>query len=147
MRLDLQTLVIALILTVLAGGSWWLARMTTETTTVFDGKQRHDPDFIIENFHATIMDNIGKPHIEMQAVKLVHYGDDGSSIMEQPYIIQHEPKRAPTHARAKEGFLPQSLDYIQLSGDVHLAQGRDVRSAGGDIRAQQLTFQFDKTRR
>jgi lipopolysaccharide export system protein LptC len=144
-KLDARKLAIAAVLTVGVAASWWLVRITEETDFTFDGKARHDPDFIVENFHSVVMSASGKPQYELRAKKLMHYGDDGSSAVDLPYVIQYTPGRAATHARAQHGYVPQETTYIRLTGDVHVAQGRDPRSAGADIRVQTLTLNLDKT--
>jgi lipopolysaccharide export system protein LptC len=105
---------------------------------------RHDPDYIVENFRATDMDDTGRPKHELSAIKLVRYSDDGSSELDKPYLIQHTPGQAPTHIRADKGYMPKQGDRIRFSGDVRLARGRDPKNAGGEIRTQTLTVQLDR---
>ena len=146
MRLDARKLGTAAVLIALTAGSWWLTQLTIEPEPVFDGKQRHDPDLIVEDVESVVMTATGEPQYEMRAVRLVHYGDDGSTEIEQPYFVEHSPGRAATHARAQRGFVPHGTPYIQLTGEVHVAQGRDPKSAGGDLRTQELVFKLDRSR-
>ncbi len=146
MKLNVRKLAIAVILIALAAGSWWLSRLTTAPEIVTDSKQRHDPDYIVENFHTTVMTSQGRPQVELSGRRLVHYGDDGSSTIEEPYLIQYTPGQAPTHARAKQGYLPKDVDFVRLIGDVNVAHGRDPRGAGGDVRTQELIVQLDKSK-
>ncbi len=146
MKLNLRHVGMAMTLLVLAFTSWWLSRIGTGHEIEFTGKQRHDPDYIVENFYNTVMTPQGRPEYELRGKRLVHYGDDGSSTVEQPYLIQYVPDQAPTHARAKEGYLPEDTSYIRLTGDVNVTRGRDPRSAGGEIRAETMTLQLDKSR-
>lgn len=147
MKFNLRRLGIPVTLIALAAGSWWLAELGTQVAPVFDSAQRHDPDLIVEDFHSTVMSETGQPQYELRAKRLVHYGDDDSSEIELPHFIQHTPGGAPLHARAQRGFVPHDTPYIKLSGDVHVTQGRDPNrpdgGAGGDIRAQELTFKLD----
>lgn len=146
MKLNARKLAIAVILIALAAGSWWASRLTTSPESVSDGKQRHDPDYIVENFHTTVMTPQGRPQYQLSGRKLVHYGDDGSSAIEEPYLIQYTPGQAPTHARAKQGYLPKDAGSLRLTGNVNVARGRDPRGAGGDVRTQELTVQLDKSK-
>jgi LPS export ABC transporter protein LptC len=138
--------VLLVLLVGLAGGTWWLTNFTAETEPDFDGKLRHDPDFIAMQFHSVVMAASGRPQYELRGETMRHFGDDGSSVIERPYLIQYEPGRAPTHTRADQGYVPQGSEYIRFTGNVHVAQGRDPKSAGGDIRAQQLTVKLDRSR-
>jgi len=144
-RLDVRKLGVLAVLLMLAGASWFLVRITDETEFVFTGKQRHDPDYIVEDFHSIVMTASGRPQYELRGKRLMHYGDDGSSTVEQPYVIQYEPGRAATHARADRGFVPNGTPYIELTGNVHVAQGRDPVSAGADIRVEKFTLTLNKT--
>jgi lipopolysaccharide export system protein LptC len=146
-RLNTRTLAVAVILVGLAAGSWWLSRFTTVPVAIFDGKQRHDPSYIVENFHNTVMGEDGRPRYELRGARLLHYGDDGTSVIEQPYVIQYTPGQAPTHARAKSGFMPRGNHTIRLTGDVNIARGRDPRGAGAEIRTQEFTLELDKPAR
>jgi lipopolysaccharide export system protein LptC len=144
-KLDTRKLGILAVLLSLASASWYLVRITGESEFTFTGKQRHDPDYIVEDFHSVVMAANGQPRYELRGKRLVHYGDDGSSQVEQPYMIQYEPGRAPTHARANQGYVPNGTPYIELTGDVHVAQGRDPKSAGADIRVEKFTMTLDKS--
>jgi lipopolysaccharide export system protein LptC len=146
MKFTLRHLAIAATLAVLAAGSWWLTLLTNETEATFDGKQRHDPDLIAEGFHSVVMTAGGVRQYELRGERMVHFGDDGSSEVERPYFIQYVPGRAATHARAREGFVPEGSAYIRFRGDVHVAQGRDPKSAGGDVRTGELTVNLDRSR-
>jgi hypothetical protein len=50
---------------------------------------------------------------------------------------------APTHSRARKGFLPDGSTYILLTGDVHVARGRDPHGAAADIRTDKLRVELE----
>ncbi len=145
MKIDGTKLLTAGILIALAAGSWWITRITTTAEWTYTGKQRHDPDYIVENFHATQMASDGQPQMEISGQRLKHFADDGASLIDKPYVIQYNPGRAATHAVAVEGYLPKEFDVIRLVGDVHVAKGRDPRDAGGDVHAETLTLKLDRS--
>lgn len=144
MILDAKRVAIAATLLLLATGSWWLTRTVTVTEKPFDGKLRHDPDYTIENFSATVMDAQGRRRYVLSATRLVHYGDDGSSDLEQPYLIQYRQDSVPVHTRADKGWMPKDRDEILLQGNAVSARGRDPRGAGGEIRADKMKILLDK---
>ncbi|BAV34500.1 hypothetical protein SCL_2211 [Sulfuricaulis limicola] len=143
MILDAKRLAIAATLLLLAAGSWWLTRTVAVPEKTFDGKLRHDPDYTIENFHATVMDERGQRRYTLSAVQLIHYGDDGSSELEQPYLVQYREGSAPLHTRADRGWMPQDKSEILLQGNAISARGRDPRSAGGEIRVDKMKIFLD----
>lgn len=146
MNINLRRVAVGITLIVLAASTWWLTRLTSEPEPEFDGKLRHDPDFVVQQFYSVVMTEAGKPQYELRGERWAHYGDDGTSVIDLPYLIQHTPGRAPTHVRAREGFVPQNPTFIRLTGNVNLAQGRDPKGAGGEVRAQELTLKLDRSR-
>lgn len=143
MILDAKRLAIAATLLLLATGSWWLTRTVAVPEKTFTGKLRHDPDYTIENFSATVMDERGQRRYILSAAHLIHYGDDGSSELEQPYLIQYREGSAPIHTRADKGWMPQDKSEILLQGNAVSARGRDPRSAGGEIRVDKMKILLD----
>lgn len=143
MILDAKRLAIAASLLLLATGSWWLTRTVAVPEKTFTGKLRHDPDYTIENFHATVMDERGRRRYTLSAVNLIHYGDDGSSELEQPYLIQYREDSAPVHTRADKGWMPRDKSEILLQGNAVSARGRDPRGAGGEIRTDKMKILLD----
>ncbi|MCR4347051.1 MAG: LPS export ABC transporter periplasmic protein LptC [Sulfuricaulis sp.] len=144
MILDSKRIAIAATLLLLATGSWWLTRTVTVPDKVFDGKLRHDPDYTIENFSVTVMGERGQRRYTLSAVNLIHYGDDGSSNLEQPYLIQYREGSVPVHTRADKGWMPKSRNEILLDGNAVSARGRDPRGAGGEIRVDRMKILLDR---
>jgi lipopolysaccharide export system protein LptC len=143
MILDAKRLAIAAALLLLATGSWWLTRTVNVPEKAFDGALRHDPDYTIENFSTTVMDERGRRRYTLSAVHLIHYGDDGSSELEQPYLVQYREGLAPIHTRADRGWMPRDRSEILLQGNAVSTQGRDPRSAGGEIRTDKMKILLD----
>lgn len=144
MILDAKRLVIAVTLLLLATGSWWLTRTVSVPQKPFDGKLRHDPDYTIEHFTATVMDENGRRRYTLSAVQLVHYGDDGSSELEQPYLIQFREGSVPIHTRADKGWMPADRGEILLEGNAVSARGRDPSGPGGEIRVDKMNVLLDR---
>ena len=144
MTLDGKRLAIAATLLLLATASWWLTRTVGVPERPFDGRARHDPDYTIENFEATVMNERGRRRYTLSAAFLVHYGDDGSSDLTQPYLIQYREGLAPLHTRADKGWMPKDRSEILMSGNVVSAQGRDPRGPGGEIRTDSMKVLLDK---
>ncbi len=89
------------------------------------------------------MDEHGQRRYTLSAVHLIHYGDDGSSELEQPYLVQYREGSAPIHTRADKGWMPQDKSEILLQGNAISTQGRDPRSAGGEIRVDKMKILLD----
>jgi lipopolysaccharide export system protein LptC len=51
---------------------------------------------------------------------------------------------APTHYRARQGWIPGDGSHIVLTGDVHVARGRDPQGAAADIRSDTMRVELEK---
>ncbi len=142
--LDAKRLALALLLLALAGGSWWLARSLTATKPVFDGHLRHDPDYTIDNFQATVMDETGRRQYTLTGTHLIHYGDDESLDIDRPYLVKYAKDNPPIHTRARHGWMPKDGDVIVMTGDVRVTRERSARSAGGKMRFERMRVRLDK---
>lgn len=143
--LDTRKLVLALLLAVGAALSWWAARRLSAPEAPAAASPRHEADYTIDDFVVTVLSEQGQPRYVLRAARLVHFADDGSSELDQPYLIEYG-EGAPQHTRADHGRMPKDRQTIDLSGNVHAARGRDPKGAGGEIRAQRMHVQLDKKR-
>ncbi|GMR03687.1 MAG: hypothetical protein BMS9Abin22_189 [Gammaproteobacteria bacterium] len=141
---DAKKITIAVLLTLLAGGTWWLSQKATTPEAPFDGKTRHDPDYTIENFTTFVMNERGRRKYVLKAKRLAHYPDDGTSDLEQPYLIQYREGGAPLHTRATTGQLSNDASQIIMRGNVRVSRGRDPGSPGGEIKAERMKILLNK---
>jgi lipopolysaccharide export system protein LptC len=143
--LDTRKLLLALVLAAAAALSWWGARRLAAPEQAATVSPRHEPDYTIDNFVVTVLSEQGQTRYILRAARLEHYPDDGSSELDQPYLIEYgEPGSAPQHTRADHGRMPKNRASIDLSGNVRSARGRDPKGAGGEIRAQRMHIQLDR---
>ncbi len=82
MRKTVSLIIISLIALV----SWWFQDIWKEAPIVQIQKDKHFPDYFMENFILTNMDEHGSPAYILKAQKLLHYADDDSSELTQPSI-------------------------------------------------------------
>ena len=84
-----------ILLALLAGLTFWLQKVIGQDELVNDGKLRHDPDAIAENFMVRRFDDSGQVKYRLIAPYLVHYPDDDSSELTSPKLISYRPDAAP----------------------------------------------------
>ena len=104
----------------------WLDRVVQPAGPKLDGSTRHEPDFIVENFNSIKLDITGQPHYTLTAIKMTHYPDDLSTILERPHLIGFAPNAAPSHVYAQRGFLTEDGAHAYFRDNVLL-----VREARG----------------
>ena len=79
------------LLALLAGLTFWLQKVTAPVEAVGDGKFRHDPDAVAENFTIRTLDERGRIKYRLTAPYLEHFPDDDSSELKSPVLIQYRP--------------------------------------------------------
>lgn len=116
----------------------------------FDGKQRHDPDYYMENFTAVGMDEEGRRKYVLEAERMVHYPDDDTALLDDPHIIQYEPGVAPRHSYSESGWMASDGNEVLLTGNVKVIQGRAPEgssaenSGGGVLTTERLRVLLDR---
>lgn len=98
--------------------TFWLDRTVQPPPPKLDGSTRHDPDTIVENFSALKLDPAGQPHYALAAVKMMHYPDDETTLLERPHFTRFNPKTAPLHALAQRGSLSKDGEEAHLHDNV-----------------------------
>lgn len=113
------TLLPLLLLALLAGVTFWLEQ-TTRTDTGRDGKTRHDPDFIVEDFQVRRYDIEGRLQHTLVAKKMTHYADDESSDVLTPHLTYH--RETPTVVTSRTAWMDKGGDHVRLDDDVRIAR-------------------------
>ncbi|MDO8958582.1 MAG: LPS export ABC transporter periplasmic protein LptC [Rhodocyclaceae bacterium] len=131
-RSPAATLFPLVIVGLLAGMTFWLEQATRPPVASNDGKSRHDPDYIIENFSVRRFDSEGALQHTLHAASMHHYPDDDSTVVQSPQLTWH--RQPPTLITAHEARLDSEGKHVQLIGDV-----RVTRSGVGDKPATVLS--------
>ncbi len=111
-----------LLVAVLAGLTFWLARISESGSVDRSGKSRHDPDFIVENFTVRRFDAEGSLQHTLASLRMEHFPDDDSTVVTEPRITFH--RSAPTQLSANSAWVSKDAKEVRLEGNVRL-----VRSA------------------
>lgn len=122
----------------LAALMWWLPTAFTPHGELFETAKQHEPDYIIENFTATVMDARGYRKHELRAARAEHYADDDTIVIERPYIVQYTPDGPPLHTRADRGYTATGSREILMRGNVRVTRGARAGSPAGEVTAQEM---------
>lgn len=117
---------LALLLT-LAALTFWLNQKVQPLQTARDGSNRHDPDYVVENFTATRMGPDGTPRYILSAKKMLHYPDDDTTHLEEPRLLHTVPAKPPLRVSANEALLSSDGEHAYLMGNVKV-----IREPSGD---------------
>jgi len=109
-----------------------------------DFKERHDPDYYIENFIATGLDKNGQRRFVIKADRMAHFPDDDTAIFDKPIVIQYEEGFAPRKTSADEGWMNSTGDEILMEGNVVVIFEADSRGPGGRQSSEKMRILLDK---
>ena len=85
-----------------------------------DGSNRHDADFIIENFSISQLNTSGEIRYALSANKMQHFPDDDSTHLDRPKLINTEQDRAPLTITSKNALLSSNGDHAYFRGNVRV---------------------------
>jgi len=141
----LEKLLIIGILVLFAAFSFWLQMgIEDRPQREDDPRARHDPDYYIENFTTTGMDETGHPAYILKAERLVHYPDDNTALLDKPCVTQYKPGEPPTHTCAESGWVSPDGDEVLLDGNVRVVQEGGPTGAGGVATSDRMRIELKK---
>lgn len=105
----------------LAGMTYWLELTSRAPVGANDGKSRHDPDYLVEDFHVRRFGPEGALQHTLHALLMRHYPDDDSTVVISPDLTYH--RTPPTHVTAREARLDSGAKHVELIDDVRVARG------------------------
>jgi lipopolysaccharide export system protein LptC len=120
----------------LLGAAYWLNLQVQSPASGDKQNLRHDPDYVIDNFTATSLDEQGKIRFVMSAKKMWHYPDDDSTHMEAPRLASFTAEHPPLRISSRDGEVSRKGDDVFLHNEVTI-----VRPAYAD--KSELTFNTD----
>lgn len=88
-----------------------------------------EPDYYVERFSLTRLDERGDPTFRMSAQRLEHYPADDSSVITRPVLVSLDPGRPRVTLSAERGRARGRSDETLLEGDVVLTRAATAGSA------------------
>lgn len=110
-----------LLLTLLAGGTFWLERATQLEDANNHGKLRHDPDFIVDNFTTRRFNPDGSLQHSLTAKKMLHYSDDDTTEVTAPALVYYG-RTPPMRLDAKRAWVSKDGKEVLLSDAVRMVR-------------------------
>ena len=98
--------------------TFWIYQTVEQQGPKLDGSNRHDPDYIMENFVTTQTDAMGKLRYVLAAAKMVHYPDDDSTTLAQPMFTQYTENKPYTKITGLRANVSSNGEEIEILDDV-----------------------------
>lgn len=132
--------VIVISLLFFTGLLWWLPGQLIEPAIQMTGAERSDPDYFIENFTVTAMDERGEPRYELSALRLTHYPNDQQTRLDRPHLTQFDEETVTT---ADRGFISPDGKTLLMRGNVRVTRANGGGHAGAEITTNELNVLLD----
>jgi lipopolysaccharide export system protein LptC len=130
-------------LAVLAGLSFWLQSTVDLGETKNDGKFRHDPDAIAENFTIRRFNQKGHIKYRLAAPYLVHYPDDDSSELRSPVLTNYREEGSQVVVAGDHAKVTAKGETIYLWDNVSVTRAATPDRPEMVARMPDLTAQPD----
>lgn len=127
------------LLLALAGLTFWLRYATELTEPQRDGKNRHDPDYIISDATLRKLDQTGRLQYTLKAADIRHYPDDDSTDMLKPDLVYLHDKKPPVTMRAERGHVSKDGEQVDLYGNVRIDRPASAIDEEMTVTTPQLT--------
>lgn len=102
----------------LAALSFWLERVADIPEPRRDGKLRHDPDAIVENFMVRRFNTDGIVQSRLKAPHMLHYPDDDSSLVQKPFYTYYRPNLPDTTITGQQARVTEKGNHVYIWGNV-----------------------------
>jgi lipopolysaccharide export system protein LptC len=105
-------------LLLLLAAIYWLNMQVQPLAPESNQNLRHDPDYIIDNFTATSLNNQGKVRFVMSAKKMLHYPDDDTTFLTLPQLSSMTAEYPPVRMTAETGEISSKGEDVYLRKNV-----------------------------
>jgi lipopolysaccharide export system protein LptC len=132
-----------IMLSVLAALTFWLQSATAPGDDKHDGKFRHDPDAIAENYVVRRFDETGTVKYRLTGPYMVHYPDDDTSELRSPILVSYRPDAPQVTITANFAKLTAKGEVAFLWDDVRITRAATPERPEMLARSPDLTVQTE----
>lgn len=132
-----------IVLAILAGLSFWLQSTVDRGETKNDGKLRHDPDAMADNYVVRRFDQTGQLKYRLTGPYFVHYPDDETSELTSPTLISYRPGSPPVTVTGDHAKVTAKGETVFLWDNVVLTRAATPERPELVARMPELTAQPD----
>jgi lipopolysaccharide export system protein LptC len=123
-------------LLLLLAATYWLNQQVQPLPQV-QSQQRHDVDYVVDNFNAVTLNVQGQQKYTLAAEQLWHYPDDDTTHLQMPKITSLYADRPPTFTSSLTGKISSKGEDVYLYNEV-----RVTRPAIGNFSEQRFATDY-----
>jgi lipopolysaccharide export system protein LptC len=102
--------------------TFWINLAVEQQGPKIDGSNRHDPDYMMQNFVTTQTDITGKLRYVLAATEMLHYPDDDSTVLQRPRFTQYTTDKPYTQIESLRGYVSSDGEEIELVDNVKVVR-------------------------
>ena len=110
------------LLALLALLTLWIERTVQAPEAKLDGSNRHDPDYILNNFVTSNTDINGNLRYMLAAVEMHHYPYDDSTELKRPRFTQYTTDKPYTQIEGQRGLVSSNGEIVQFMDNVKVVR-------------------------
>lgn len=130
----------------LAALTAWLQHAVMLPDAAGDGKQRHDPDYLISGGRVIRLDENGQMKHVTHVASLTHYPDDDTTDVVSPKVVFLRKNQAPVTLSSLFGHISADGEVVTLKRDVRVERAATAESESLLARTETLTLFPDDER-
>ena len=131
-----------IIVVIAATSSWLLKKVELQPFDIVE-PPRHDMDYFLTNFNATIMNKNGTPHYILKGTRLEHFPDDGSIDITLLKMDLFRDKLSPWKAKSEQARILEKGKLIFLNGKVSMLRPKSASAPEIKLETRNLTINTD----
>lgn len=102
--------------------TFWINQAVERNAPKLDGSNRHDIDYVMNNFYTTKTDRLGNLHYALAATQMEHFPDDDSTVLQRPRFTQYAINQPFTQISGLRGYVSSNAEEVQVVDDVKLVR-------------------------
>ena len=135
-------IIVLLVVLIIATLTYRLSTSIEHTTDTVDPTLRHDPDYFITNFEATMYDQSGNANYLITAQHLEHFPDNDSIEAQQLMVQYYDTTKQLWQASSSNATGYKNIEILNLSGDVKIERKTDNPDKNLKLETDELEINF-----
>jgi len=123
--------------------AWWLRQGEETPGSNMDDPERR-PDYTVDDFNVTTMDELGAPHRHLTATELRHYPDDDTKELETPRLTLYVETGPPWLVRSETAWISSDDNLIRMHGEVYIDRAAGVETRPVHMKTREVVVKRDE---
>ncbi len=124
--------------------TFWINQAVEKNNPKMDGNNRHDYDYMLNNFYTTKTDLAGNLHYVLAATEMEHFPDDDSTVLQRPRFTQYTINKPYTQISGLRGYVSSGGEVIHVLDDVKVVRPAYEGRGGMQLLTDKLTIYPDE---